>query len=332
MVILYIVNVIRNPVCLARVKVTRKGLKENQIAMKMRNIPALRHKFRGQSQIDSLTAWSYIFSDDMLNEILTWTNEKLEKIRGKYTNTDRIEVTPCTMSEMKSFIGLLIYTAVFKSNNEDIRSLFCTDGTDRDIFHITMSSERFAIILNCLRFDNPDDRELSKVPDPAAGTTNILHKFKENSQWSYILGANATVDEMLIGFRGGCKFKMYIPSKPGKYSLKLQCLADSRTNYIFNTYLYCGKGTDGAGLSPDEKEYAVPTQAVLRLCKPIAHTNRNITAGNWYVPIELAGVLRKNGLTTVGTMHPVDVKLKQRCMDLPNTSRSFRMCLRKEEQ
>ncbi|XP_049961626.1 piggyBac transposable element-derived protein 4-like [Schistocerca serialis cubense] len=296
-------------------------------------IPALRHKFRGQSQIDPLTAWSYIFSDDMLNEILTGTNEKLEKIHGKYTNTEKIEVRPCTMTEMKSYIGLLIYTAVFKSNNEDIRSLFCTDGTGRDIFSINMSSARFSVILNCLRFDNPDDRELRKVSDPAAGTTNILHKFNENSQRSYILGAHATVDEMIIGFRGRCKFKTYIPSEPAKCGQKLQCFANSRTNYIFNTYLCCEKGPDGAGLSPDEKEYAVPTQAVLRLCKPIAHTNQIITADNWCVSIELAGVLRKNGLNTVGTMRKnrkeipasfcltVDVKLEQRCMDLPNTSR-----------
>lgn len=72
---------------------------------------------------------------------------------------------------------------------------------------------------------------------------------------------SACVDEMLVGFRGECKFKMYIPSKPNKYEndvfhrcqkrLFIQCLCLLR------------KMSD-------------PSQEMLRLVKPwMAHIEFN---------------------------------------------------------
>lgn len=95
---------------------------------------------------------------------------------------------------------------------------------------------------------------------------------------------------------------MYMPSKPAKYGLKLQCLTDARTRYVYNTYLYCGKGSDSMGLSQEEKKYGLTTQAVIRLCKPLYGTNRNITTDNWYTSLDLVKVLKDNSLTLVGTM------------------------------
>lgn len=93
-----------------------------------------------------------------------------------------------------------------------------------------------------------------------------------------------------------------MPSKPAKYGLKLQCLTDARTRYVYNTYLYCGKGSDSMGLSQEEKKYGITTQAVIRLCKPLYGTNRNITTDNWYTSLDLVKVLKDNSLTLVGTM------------------------------
>lgn len=54
-------------------------------------------------------------------------------------------------------IGLLVYISIFNSNLENIDILFAIDGTGRDIFKAVMSKKRFLIVLNALRFDNPDD-------------------------------------------------------------------------------------------------------------------------------------------------------------------------------
>lgn len=53
-----------------------------------------------------------------------------------------------------------------------------------------------------------------------------------------------TVDEMLIGFRGRCVFRMYIKSKPRKYGLKIMCLCDAKRHYLLNAFIYSGKTTE----------------------------------------------------------------------------------------
>lgn len=223
-------------------------------------------------------------------------------MRQKYKRPNRPELTDLTMNELNAFVGLLLYTAIFKSNNEYIRSIFATDGTGRDVFRAVMSMERFSILLVALRFDNPETREERKNDDPAAAISELFNKFVENTQKSYTIGATACVDEMLLGFRGRCKFKMYIPSKPEKYGIKIMALTDARTQYLYNAYIYAGKDTDGRGLSQSEKKLSKPSQSIVRLARPLYNSNRNITADNWFSSMELVEYLLRNGLTFVGTL------------------------------
>lgn len=113
---------------------------------------------------------------------------------------------------------MLIYSAIFKSNRESVLSLFASDGTGREIFRASMSKNRFMAFLLALRFDDASDQN-------------------PKTQNNHSIGTNATVDEMLIEFRRS-RFKMYMPNKPGKYGLKMQCLVDTEKFYIYNIYLY----------------------------------------------------------------------------------------------
>ncbi|KAK9686172.1 Transposase IS4 [Popillia japonica] len=83
---------------------------------------------------------------------------------------------------------------------------------------------------------------------------------------------------MLVGFRGRCSFRIYMPNKPNKYGLKIMILTDARTSYMYNGYIYTGRNSDGIGLPLEERILPVPTQSVLRLAQPIYGSNRNITA------------------------------------------------------
>lgn len=238
----------------------------------------------------------------MYQLILTWTNNKIAKMRIMYKRQNKPELSDLTKTELKAFIGLLLYTAIFKSNDEDVRSIFATDGTGREIFRATMSRERFQVLLIALRFDNPDDREQRKIDNPTAAISELFDMFVERIRTSYKIGANGCIDEMLVGFRGRCRFKMYIPSKPEKYGIKIMALTDARTTYLYNAYIYAGKDSDSRGLEPNEKKLSKPTQSVVRLSKPLYNTNINITADNWFSSIELTQILLKNGLTFVGTL------------------------------
>ncbi|KAG8269014.1 hypothetical protein J6590_011639 [Homalodisca vitripennis] len=62
-------------------------------------------------------------------------------------------------------------------------------------------------------------------------------------------------------------------------------------------------GSDGIGLTDHQQDFLLkPTQSVVRLCKPIKRTNRNVTADNYFSSIETVDELNKRGLTYVGTM------------------------------
>lgn len=79
-------------------------------------------------------------------------------------------------------------------------------------------------------------------------------------------------------------------------------MTDARSNYLYDGYIYCGKGSDGLTLSEADKKFSIPSQAVLRLTKSIVKTNRNVTADNWFSSIEIVSELKKRGLTYVGTL------------------------------
>lgn len=80
------------------------------------------------------------------------------------------------------------------------------------------------------------------------------------------------------------------------------CLADAKTSYLFNAYIYTAKGSDGIGLSEKEKNLSVPTQSLIKLCKPIQVSNRNVTADNWFSSVDGVEELEKRKLTYAGTL------------------------------
>lgn len=134
---------------------------------------------------DHYSIWNKIFDVGMLQCILTWTNVRISSYRTKFVRYNRPELNDLDMVELKSFIGLLYYSAVLKSNDENTSYLFASDGTGCEIFRCGMSETRFLVLLLCLRFDNPDDREERMKTDKLAAISPIFNKFVSNSQQLY---------------------------------------------------------------------------------------------------------------------------------------------------
>nr|CAH7717457.1 unnamed protein product [Callosobruchus chinensis] len=285
--------------CTSEVRPSSRTRKHNIVI----KVPSLKGKAKALGEAaDPLSIWNLLFSDNILEEVIQCTNKKLHVMRQRYSAESRHHLRDIDMVELREFLGLLVYSAIFKSSHESIDCLFATDGTGREIFRAVMSKKRFAIILLAIRFDDTDDRDERKKNDPTAAISFVFNNFIENCQGVYGLGQSVTIDEMLVSFRGRCRFKIYMPNKPAKYGIKIQCLADARNNYLYNAYIYCGKDSDAFGLSDEYKKLLKPTQAVIRLAKPIFNSNRNITADNWYSSIQLVDILLKNKLTFVGTL------------------------------
>lgn len=253
--------------------------------------------------------WNLLFDNDMVNEIVKWTNRKLSDVRkatvsqlgsekknllGKYRPTD--------INEINAFFGILLLTSIYKSASEDVGSLFSSKTFGRQIFRAIMSGRRFEVLSTCLRFDNPDDRAIRKKSNKAAPISWLFERFVTNCQKAFIIGELTCVDEMLVPFRGRCPFKVYMPKKPAKYGIRIRVLADARNFYFYNGYIYTGKDSDSTGLDSAEQEFSLPMQAVLKLAKCIKNSGRNVTTNNYFCSIPLCKELSKHGLTIVSTL------------------------------
>lgn len=286
--------------------VERRTPAENIISF----LPGLCGPANDKQPRDPLESWSLLVSDEMLEQIVVYTNQRIAKVRTNYAafkcrfqSRQRYRlsyINDTSLNEIKAFIGLLYLQGIFKSNHEDLRSMWSTDGTGRDIFRFTMTLARFTFLLSCLRFDNADTRKERASVNKLAPISDLFQEFVLRSQANYTPGAYLTIDEMLVPFRGRCAFRMYIPNKPAKYGIKIQILADAKTHYMCNAEVYLGARNDqGNRTSPLPN----PTQVVLRLVNylPI-RSNRNITADNWYSSIETTNELLKLNFTYVGTL------------------------------
>lgn len=149
-------------------------------------------KLTGEDAKDPLSIWHKLFDEEMLQQVLTWTNKKIASYRMKFARQNK--------PELKAFVGFLLYSAAMKSNHERTSYLFARDGTGCEIFGCGMSENRFVILLLCLRFDNPDDRAKMQNDDKLAAISFIFNKFVNNSQQQYELSECVTIDEMLVKF------------------------------------------------------------------------------------------------------------------------------------
>jgi len=179
-----------------------------------------------------------------------------------------------------------------------------------------MSLQRFIRIMRALRFDDKSNRteRINTSGNQAAAVQDIFELFLAKYRSSYRCGSSVTIDEQLISFHGRCRFIMYIPSKPGKYGLKMWVMADSDTYYCANVQLCAGK----VGNQPDVGQ---ATRVVLELAESIQGSGRNISTDNFFTSYKLARDLMDRRLTIVGTMRSNRKEIPNQM--LPNGDRSL---------
>ncbi|GBP70310.1 hypothetical protein EVAR_52329_1 [Eumeta japonica] len=101
-------------------------------------LPTIRNTVYENGPLSPLESFQLIFDGQMMEIIQQWTNKKLEKLRDKYPS-EQYTFKDTDQIELKGFLSLLVYSAVFKSSHESVLSLFATDGTGRPIFRASMS-------------------------------------------------------------------------------------------------------------------------------------------------------------------------------------------------
>ena len=91
-----------------------------------------------------------------------------------------------------------------------------------------------------------DNRKQIKDPeaegyDKAYKVRAILKMFQSSCLSGWEPGKHLSIDEMMIRFKGRLGWRQYMKDKPIKYGIKLWGLCESKTGYLINFDIYCGK-------------------------------------------------------------------------------------------
>ncbi|XP_067624247.1 piggyBac transposable element-derived protein 4-like [Eurosta solidaginis] len=244
---------------------------------------------------DPTHIFNLFITDEILNEIVKWTNvemitkrQNISKTTATYKDTQYLEI--------RAFIGILTLTAVMKDNHLSTDELF--DSTFSGTRYVSvMSKERFEFLSRCLRMDDKALRPMLRPNDAFVPARNVWEMFIKQCRNNYIPGSEVTIDEQLLGFRGRCPFRIYIPNKPSKYGIKFPMMCDATSKYMIDADPYTGRTTNSGGI-PLGEFY------VKKLSKTIHGSNRSITCDNWFTSVPLAKNLLQPPykLTIVGTI------------------------------
>ena len=129
---------------------------------------------------------------------------------------------------------MLSSSGCLKAHHRSVRELYDLKD-DAPFFRASMSEKRFEQLKACFRFDDPARRNRA---DRAAPVQYIVEKFNERMSQIYTPSEHLTTDEMLVEFHGRVSFRQYIPSKPGKFGLKLFWVAEAESAIPLKCLLY----------------------------------------------------------------------------------------------
>lgn len=157
--------------------------------------------------------------------------------------------------------------------------LFETPG-----FAKVMSRDRYQGILRYLHFSSDSGISSDRISKLRPVLDYLIEKF----QAAYVPGEHISIDESLVAFKGRLSFKQYNRNKRARFGIKLFVLAESKTGYVYNIIVYCGKegiGSDGGGNK--KKEHRIAENIVLRIVDKLSGKGRKLFVDNWYSSVDL---------------------------------------------
>jgi hypothetical protein len=240
-------------------------------------------------------ALNCFLDEDFYSRVTNHTNQELVRVIAKMTYEDKHNYREFSVDETRAAVGLLLLAGVTSARRESLEQLW-DEKRGRSIFRATMSCTRFKVFLLAARFDDKASRPTRRETDKLAPIRELFDSFVSKCKQLYTMSPFVCVDECLLGFRGRCSFRVYMPSKPAKYGLKVWMLCDVGTSFAGNLQVYLGKESTGL---PEKGQGA---RVVKDLCGYIFNSGRNVTTDNFFTSYSLSQELLTKNLTLLGTM------------------------------
>ncbi|XP_058645114.1 piggyBac transposable element-derived protein 4-like isoform X1 [Onychostoma macrolepis] len=256
-------------------------------------------------------------ADDIRSTFELFFPNNIKQILIEMTNLEGIHVFGAAWknldwTDLQAYIGLLFLAGVYRSHHEAMDCLWHAES-GRPIFRATMSQKSFKSLSRVLCFYNKDKRRSQQKKDKLAPVRNIWDKWVQRLPLLYNPGPNVTVDECLVRFRGRCPFKQYMPSKPGKYGIKIWAACDARSSYAWNLQIYTGKAAHG------KSEENQGMRVVLDMTDGLeGHT---ITCDNFFTSYALGQELLRRKMSMIGTVISNNPELPPALLSMKNRAR-----------
>ncbi|XP_050305575.1 uncharacterized protein LOC126742815 [Anthonomus grandis grandis] len=246
----------------------------------MREAPGLKNGVNPKTPLEAIRLF---FDDDTIEFISQYIRK-----RNSPLSFEREEIL--------GYIGFLITAGAYKQNKDLLIDLF-NEG-NLPIYRATFSDYRFQLLQKCIRFDDKTTRDVHKEYDNFAAARDIWERVTGKFPDFLVPSESVVIDEELITFHGRCKFRLYIPIKPGKYGIKANVLCDSENYYCFAAEPYAGKVIN------QPKDYNSGPEVVKRLVELAKWQNsgRNITMERKFTSVLTANASLEQNLTVVGTI------------------------------
>ncbi|KAB0803234.1 hypothetical protein PPYR_00204 [Photinus pyralis] len=249
----------------------------------IKELPGPKHEAKNLTNIQDI--WQLFFTEEMINEIVEFTNVKIRSVQPNYAYRPR-DARETDLLEIKAFIGLLFFAGSCYSNHRNVIDLWNNNGTGIEIFRLVQSKNRFHV-----------NRHLRKSADKLYCIRGLFEQFVKKCKTYYSHGPYVTVDEMLPNFRGRCSFCVYMPTKPGKYGVKVWACCDAKTYYCSNLEVFIRNQPPGPYWIDSRS-----SEVVKRMVNHIERSGRNVTCDNLFTSVPLAKDLLEKKLTLVGTL------------------------------
>ncbi|CAG4908539.1 unnamed protein product [Colias eurytheme] len=232
-------------------------------------------------------AWQLLVSDDLLELIVSSTNEKIIK----NSNNKATDV-----SEIKTLIGILYYHGIMRPTHQK-----CSDLWDNDFGSIcirrTMKYDRFKFLLENLSFDSEGDDSCIMQLDIMKRIRKVFEIFALNCRTAKEIGNTAVIDELLLPVHGPCPFRYSIKKKEIKQGMKMVLVVDPTNFYVSN-------------LDVITDPYFGNEDITTKLVQHLAGTGRSIYMDCWFSSETLINRLKKEyNLYSIAALHPSDTNI-----------------------
>nr|XP_034194964.1 piggyBac transposable element-derived protein 4-like [Osmia lignaria] len=254
---------------------------------------------------EPLHFFNSFFTDELIRKIVEETNRYANHmIQGKHLEKRSTwhTWTNVTPKEMRAFLGIILLMGTMPLPS--LKDYWTTDKKCRiPYFAEIFRRDRFLQVFWMLH-TNENIVGTQNMATRTQKISNFLDYIDSKCRENFVPGAELSVDESIVKFKGRISFITYNPQKPTKWGIRIYVLADANIGYIQTILPYYGSFTTEKLVRPD---LPISTRIVLQLYHNLLQSNLgavgyHIFNDRYFTSIPLADALLKMKCNLTGTI------------------------------